>query len=80
MRINNVYGSKGIALAVITLFVACHAASPQPLQTHGEYSGDLVGALEFISTTLHMPVIAELTKSYPAHVSIPSGQDTADQS
>ncbi len=61
------------------LLLAGYAAGQQSARSHAAYSGDLVSALEFISTTFHLPIIAELPKSYPAHVLLPGGEDTAEQ-
>jgi hypothetical protein len=67
-----------VLIASVLLF-SCSAEAQSTAKTHAAHSGDLVSALEFISTTYHLPVIAELTRSYPAHVSLPEGNDTPEQ-
>ncbi len=78
MKLGTSSALKAAALTVCVVCLACCAAAQLPSKTHGAHSGDLVSALEFISTTFHLPIIAELTKSYPAHVSLLAGEDTAE--
>jgi hypothetical protein len=62
-------------VVVSVLFLFANAEAEQAVETHSAHSGDLASALEFISTTFHVPVIAELTKSYPDHILLSAGRD-----
>lgn len=67
----------GLFLTVF-LFISCAVAQEKSV-IHGEHSGDLVSALEFVSTTFRVPIIAEITSSYPPHVGIPKGDGTYEK-
>jgi hypothetical protein len=71
-------GTRVVSVLCIFGLVYC-ASAQQVARAHEAYSGDLVGALEFISTTFHVPIVAELTRPYPTHVSLSAGQDSVGQ-
>jgi hypothetical protein len=68
-----------IALLVVAVALCARVAASQDIVVHTErgHKGDLVSALAFISHTFRLPIIAELTKSYPPHVSILPGEHSA---
>lgn len=67
------------AIAVCIVYLACCSAGQITSRSHEAHTGDLVSGLELVSTTFHLPIITELTKSYPARVSLPAGEGTAAQ-
>lgn len=80
MRVSTFSLLKGAtALTIWVLSLACCAAAQEAARAHGAHSGDLVSALEFTSKTFHLPIIAELTKSYPTQLSISAGEHSAEQ-